>query len=98
MNEIHPVPGLTDGTVPEETPPTHRHGRRPGRWRRIAAGAAIGLSLGAGAVAVAQAPLHDSHVGSVFSATQNPDDDTAEPPEAPGRSHVGTSQTHEDAD
>ena len=92
MHDIHPVPGLEPGTVPEpSTPAAGRGGRRAGRLRRVAAG----LALGAGAVAVAQLPLHSSHTGTVFSATQNPDDG-AEAPEQPTRSQTSTGEGHDD--
>lgn len=95
MTDFHPVPA-PGGTVPSDLAP-YRPPRR--RLRKVAAALAAGLALGAGGVAVAQVPLHSSHVGSVFSATQNPEDDTSTPEiDRPGRSHAAVGRTHEDGD
>ena len=89
MHDIHPI-APPPGTVPDGLAP-YRPPRR--RLRSIAAAAAAGLALGAGGVAVAQIPLHSSHVASVFTATQNPDDDSTVPaartPERPPTSPTG---------
>jgi hypothetical protein len=93
-DDIHPVEPPPGGTVPVHAA-AYQPPRR--RLRRIAAGLAVGLTLAAGGVAVAQAPLHDGHVGSVFSATQNPDDDTTVPaPEHRERNHPGVARAAEE--
>ena len=94
-NDIHPIPVATDGTVPDATEPPHR--RRASPWRRVAAGVALGLAVGGGAVAVAQLPLHHSQVGTVFTASQNPDDEsTSGEPQQAARQHPDTGHDHED--
>ena len=84
--DIHPIDPAPGGTVPAGAAPYQPPRRRA---RRLAAAVAAGLALGAGGVAVAQLPALDHHVGSVFSATQGPDDDTTVPePEQPARPHA----------
>jgi len=95
-NDIHPIPAPPGGTVPTGAAP-YRPPRR--RVRQVAAAFTVGLALGAGGVAVAQLPMHNDHVATVFSATQNPDDATGVPdPESPERSHVGVGRAAEDDD
>jgi hypothetical protein len=87
--DIHPIEPAPGGTVPVGAAPYQPPRRRA---RRLAAAVAAGLALTAGGVAVAQLPVLDHHVGSVFSATQGPDDDTTVPePErqAPARVDLG---------
>lgn len=85
-NPVHPITP-PPGTVPADAAPY-----QPPRRRLRKAGAAVAavLALGAGGVAVAQGPLHSSHVATVFTATQSQDDDTTVPvpPQTPERSHA----------
>jgi hypothetical protein len=87
--DIHPIAPRPGGTVPEGAA-AYQPPRR--RLRRMGAAVAAALALGAGAVAVAQAPVHGTHVATVFTATQNPDDDTTvpAPPQRPERAHADT--------
>lgn len=95
-HEIHPIPAPPGGTVPADAAP-YQPPRR--RLRKVAAAVAVGLAIGAGGVAVAQLPLHDSQVGSVFSATQNPDEESTAPaPESPEREHAAVGRDAEDDD
>lgn len=94
MSDIHPIPSAPVGTVPVDAAP-YRPPRR--RLQKVAAAIAVGIAFGAGGVAVAQLPLHGSHVASVVTATQNPDDDSVVPAaESPERSHPAVGRDGED--
>jgi hypothetical protein len=74
-DDIHPI-APPPGTVPDGLAP-YRPPRR--RLRQVAAAVAAGLALAGGGVAIAQIPLRSSHDATVFTATQNPDDDSTVP-------------------
>ncbi|HEX2893095.1 MAG TPA: hypothetical protein VHO29_03730 [Marmoricola sp.] len=92
-DDIHPI-APPAGTVPAGLAP-YRPPRR--RLRKVAAVAAATIALGAGAVTVAQVPLHNSHQATVFTATQNPDDDTTVPaPQPPPRTQTDPGEGGQD--
>ena len=92
--EIHPIPPSPRGAAPGSAA-TYRRPRR--RGRRVAAALAAGLALGAGVVAVSQLPLHSTHVGTVVTATQNPDDETIVPAAEPReREHAAAGSFEDD--
>jgi hypothetical protein len=94
-DRIHPITPPPGGTVPAGLAPYQAPRRR---LRRIGAAVAAGLALTAGGVAIAQAPVHGTHVATVFTATQSQDDDTTvpAPPQKPERAHAAVGERGDD--